>query len=117
VNKPHSFALSLDADWGPAIRGLNLELTSHGADTVRKEERFQVDRMLRDALETAAPAPPRCPNCGGYMGGDMDGEPICLNCARPVAAPRHLSDVIQKVAQDLIEYRAGQSSTTSTQAP
>lgn len=110
VNKVYSFVVTLNADLRPLIGGLNRELESHGAEPVRKVELSEIDGMLQEVLGASASGVTHCPHCQGYVSIDLDGELTCLNCARPTTPRMELDDVIQQIAQRLIERRADHSS-------
>lgn len=108
VVKKAPFVVSFVADLRPLVAGLNRELLAHGAEPVQWEELSEVDLMLHAGPPDRAAQATRCQRCGGYLYGDASGEHTCLNCARPVDA-RRLEEVIQKIAQKLVERRRERS--------
>ena len=107
--KKAPFVVTLVADLRPLVVGLNRELVVRGADPVRREELTEIDRMLHDGPPERDSLLTRCRHCGGYVCADAGGDNTCLNCGRPVNACRLLEDVIQEIAQHLIERRRGWS--------
>ncbi len=116
IVKKAPFIVSLVADLRPVVRGINEALVAYGAETVRAEELAEIDRMLHDDLRGGASRPVRCPRCGGYVYADATGDYTCLNCGRPGGTTRLLENVIQQIAQGLIERRQEQSSDGVAQA-
>ena len=104
VKKLAPFVVSMFADLRPLVVILNRELLSRGAGPVRTEELPEIDGILHESVRADSPPATRCPRCGGYVCGDMIGDRTCLNCGRP-AASRHLEDLTQRIALDLIEQR------------
>jgi hypothetical protein len=106
VSKGYSFVVSLNSDLRPLVGILNRELESRGAEPVRKEELPEIDEMLQQALVSPNSGITHCPHCHGYVSIDLDGELTCLNCARPAAPRRGLDDVVENIAQRLVDFRA-----------
>ncbi len=105
-----SHPVSLYSDLRPLVQLLNRDLEGIGAEPVQKDELDTIDGLLQAALRTEKSDATRCPHCGGYTTADWDGEPRCLNCARPVAASgRMLDEVAHKIAMGLMAARAGES--------
>jgi tRNA(Ile2) C34 agmatinyltransferase TiaS len=105
IVKKAPFVVTLVADLRPLVVGLNRELLVRGAEPVRREELMEIDRMLYDGLPDRDSPFARCRRCGGYVCADTVGDYTCLNCGRPVNARGPLEDVIQEIAQHLIERR------------
>ena len=105
MSKVFSHVVSLHADLRPLVAGLNRLLASRGAALVRKEELPEIDDMLHHVLGTRASEATRCSRCHGYATMDADGEFVCLNCGRSVAPRKGLDDVIEEIADRLIQYR------------
>ena len=106
--KKFLFVVSLAGNVRPLIGGLNGQLANRGAGPVRKEEWPEIDRMLHEDLRAPASESKCCHQCGGYVSTDIDGDMVCLTCGRRTSSRRQLSDVIQMMAQKLIERRAKQ---------
>jgi len=106
--KKAPFVVSFVADLRPLVAGLNRELLAQGAEPVQWEELSEVDVMLHERPHASASSATRCLRCGGYLCGDASGEGTCLNCGRSVDA-RRLEDVIQKIAQELLQRRRERS--------
>ena len=104
--KRFSFVVSLAGNVRPIIGGLDRQLADSGAGPVRKEEWPEIDRMLHEDPGAAASKSTRCYQCGGYVSTDIDSDSVCLNCGRRTSSRRELLDVIQMMAQKLIERRA-----------
>lgn len=105
IVKKAPFVVTLVADLRPLVVGLNRELLGRGAGPVQREELAAIDTMLHDGPPDCDSPPTRCRHCGGYVCAGTDEDDSCLNCGRPVNARRPLEDVIQEIAQHLIERR------------
>ena len=101
--------VSLAGNVRPLIGGLDRQLVNSGAGPVQKEEWPEIDRMLHEDLGAPASESTCCQRCGGYVSTDIDRDSVCLNCGHRTSSRRQLSDVIQMIAQKLIERRAEQS--------
>ena len=106
--KSCSLKESLAGNVRPLIGGLDRQLVNSGAGPVRKEEWPEIDRMLHEDLGAPTSESTCCHRCGGYVSTDIDGDSVCLNCGHRTSSRRQLSDVIQMMAQKLIERRAKQ---------
>ena len=115
VTKSH-FIVSLSSDLRPLVARLNRALAGLDAEPVLKEELPEIDRILHEDSEAPGAEATRCPRCHGYISLDLDGELICLNCGRPAAPTRTLDDVVQKIAQMLIDLREERWKRTKTEA-
>lgn len=106
MSKGYSFVVSLNADLRPLVGALNRELASRGDEPVRKEELPDIDEMLQQVLVSPDSEVTQCPHCQGYVSIDLDGDLTCLNCARPAVPRRGLDDVVENIAQKLVDSRA-----------
>lgn len=73
---------------------------------MRKEELPDIDEMLQQVLVSPDSEVTQCPHCQGYVSIDLDGDLTCLNCARPAVPRRGLDDVVENIAQKLVDSRA-----------
>lgn len=105
VAAPLSMPLSIFADPRPLLAMLNAELLSRGAELVRREELPEIDEVLLEGAQAGPSQPDRCRRCEGFVCADIQGNQTCLNCGRAAVTSKHLEDLIQKIAIDLIEQR------------
>ncbi len=116
MKKVPTLVVSLASGLRPLIVGLNRELLDHGADPVQKEEWPVIDEMLHEDLIDPPAKGARCVHCAGYLGSEMDGELMCLNCGRSAAPRKNLAEVVEEITQRLIERRRERSESASTKA-
>ncbi|MDZ4277752.1 MAG: hypothetical protein U1B78_01305 [Dehalococcoidia bacterium] len=88
---------------------LNQELARRGANPVSKEELPEIDTLLDKSLAEGGARAGRCWRCDGYIGPDVEGEQTCLNCGRPAGPNKQLAEVVESIAQCLIERRAAEA--------
>ncbi len=101
-------AVSLAGAIRPVLGSLNRELASRNARAVSRDEWAELDEILHEDNSASFIPGMRCSYCGGYLDIDADGEFTCLNCARSAIPRRELDELVEKLAQRLIEYRSRQ---------
>ena len=105
VVTPLAKPASIFVDLRPLLAVLNRELLRLGAEPVRREELPEIDEVLAARAQGSPAQPDRCRRCEGFVCADIQGNQTCLNCGRAAVTSRHLEDLIQKIAIDLIEQR------------
>lgn len=106
--KRAGFVVSLAAAVRPVLGLLNRELASRNERAVSNEEWPELDTILHEDHSANTMPGARCAYCGGYLSIDADEEFTCLNCARSAIPRRELGELVERLAQRLIEYRSRQ---------
>ena len=101
-------AVSLAGAVRPVLGPLNRELASRNAPAVSRDEWPELDDMLHEDEAASIIPGERCAYCQGYLSTGEQGEFTCLNCARSAIPRRELGELVERLAQRLIEYRARQ---------
>ena len=99
-------AFSLARAIGPILKPLNRELAKRKAAAVTRDEYAVVDDVLHEMQEREAKAAMRCRHCGGPLQPEAEeGEYTCLICARSSSPRREVDQLVEQVADRLLEHR------------
>ena len=100
-----SLAVSLAQAVGPIVKPLNQELQKQNAHAVTQAEFAFLDDVLHEE-DTDRVSTERCPHCDGYLTTDAESEAYtCLNCARSTTPRRDVGQLVEELAELLLEHR------------